>query len=118
MTPTKTARTIISSASLTAGNTSSGTIDLRTTFGATITVRITNGATGPTIAATATINISTDNSTWRKLTAVQSNTGNNVVTDIPVNIDASVLYAQVSITGNTAQAVTVESYAHELTSIA
>lgn len=117
MTPTKTARTIIASVSLPAGNTNSAARDLTTCFGGTIMTRVTNGATGPTVAATVTINVSVDGSTWRKLVAIQSNTGNNVITDIPVNIDASIMHVQVSITGNTAQAVTVESYFQELTSI-
>jgi len=115
-TATKTARTLIASASLAVAGTASGSLDLRTTFGALVTVRVTNGGTGPTVAPTVTINVSTDNGTWRQYTAVQSNTGNSVVTDFVFDIPATVMYVQVSITGNTGQAVTVEALAHEFTS--
>lgn len=117
MTATKTARTIITSASLSAGNTASGVFDLHTALGGLLTVRITNGATGPTVAPTVTINVSNDNSVFRKFASAQADTGNSTVTDFTFQIPSSVLYAQVSITGNTAQAVTVESLGHELTSI-
>lgn len=114
---TKNARTIISSASLSAGNTASGSVSLTTALGLLITVRITNGSTGPTVAPTVSINVSTDNSTWRLLTSSQSQTGNSVTTDFSFLVPPEAIYAQVSITGNTAQAVTVEAFGHELTSV-
>lgn len=111
-----TARTVIASASLSAGNTAVGALDVRTTFGGIVTVKITNGATGPSTAPTVTINVSTDNSNWIKLTSTQSNLGNNVVTMMVFDISKT-MYFQCSITGNVAQAVTVEALFHEITSI-
>ena len=117
MNAAKVARTLIASSTLAVAGTSTATWDLRTCLGGVATVRVTNGGTGPTIAPTVTVNISTDGSTWRKLTAQQSDTGNSVVTDMVFDLPAAALYAQISITGNTGQSVTVESYGHELRGI-
>lgn len=117
-TVTKTARTIQSSTSNSAGGTTtSSTWTLTTAFGGTLTVRITNGSTGPTVGCTATINISTDNSTWRTWGAVTADVTNNGIYDFAWDIPASVMYLQVVFAGNTNQAVTVEAYGQEITSI-
>jgi len=119
MTATKTARSIIASqtqAALAAAVT--GAWDLHTALGGLLTVRITNGATGPTIGSTVTVNVSTNNSTWRKLAAVTAGVANSEVDDFPFTIPPETMYVQVSIVGNTGQTVTIEALGHELTSIA
>jgi hypothetical protein len=118
MAATKTASTLIASQSLAAGGAAvTGILNLLTAYGATITARLTNGGTGPTIAATVTINISTDGTTWRQFAAATGGVSNSEVDDFTFQIPPSVMYAQVSIVGNTGQAVTIESFAHTLTTI-
>jgi len=118
MQATKTARTIITSQSLAAGaGAVTGTWNGTTSLAALLTARITNGATGPTIGCTVTVNVSNDNSTWRKLTAVTAGTSNNEIDDFAFVIPDATMYVQVSIGGNTGQAVTIEALLHELTSV-
>jgi hypothetical protein len=119
MTATKTLRTLQSSASNAAGATTTGTaLDLRTAFGGLLIAVVTNGATGPTVAADLVVEVSGDNSVWHEYARLTSNTGNNVVTLFRVPIPEAVMYVRTKFTGNTGQAVTVEAYLHELTSVA
>ena len=116
---TKTARTLQASASNGAGaTTNSSTWDLRTAFGGTLQGRITNGGTGPTVGCSMVTEISTDGSAWRTYATQTAPTTNSAVTDFEVILPRDVLYARATFTGNTGQAVTVEAYGHELTSIA
>jgi hypothetical protein len=118
MTATKTLRTLQSSASNSAGGTTTGSaLDLRTAFGGLLLAVITNGATGPTIACDLVVEVSGDNSVWHEYVRLTSNTGNNIVTTFRAPIPETVMYVRSKFTGNTGQAVTVEAYLHELTSI-
>lgn len=116
-TAVKTARTVVASATLTATSTTTGAWNLTTAFGGVLTMRITNGGTGPTIPCTATVNVSTDNSTWRKFAAFTAGVTNSAVYDFAIEVPAGTMYAQTSFNGNTAQSVTIEATGHELTSI-
>jgi hypothetical protein len=117
-TATKTARTVVASASLSASTSTSGTWNGTTALGATLTLRILNGATGPTVAPTITVKTSNDNSTWRLLTTINGTTGNNDDDQYTVTIDPSVMYVQVTFTqGASGQSVTVEALIQEMTSI-
>lgn len=118
MAATKSASTIQASASNTAGSTTtSSSLDLRTAYGAGIMVKITNGATGPTVACTATVNVSSDDSTWKYLQAATAGVANNGVYTFVFDVPAWAMYAQVVFTGNTGQTVTVEAFAQVLTAI-
>jgi hypothetical protein len=119
MAATKTKRTIIAAAtSNSAGGTTNGTeLDLSTKYGAIVTCRITNGATGPTIAADFVVYVGSATGEKREFSRQTSATGNNTVTDFAVEIPPGVMFVNVDITGNTAQAVTAEVFAQELTTI-
>lgn len=117
-TATKTARTLQSSASNAAGGTTTGSsIDLTTALGMQVTAKVTNGATGPTVACTFKIEISNNNSAWKTHFEAAARTGNSVVTEWSVTVGPEIMYARSVFTGNTGQAVTVEAFGHELTSI-
>jgi hypothetical protein len=118
MATTKAATTIQASATNTAGSTTtSSTLDLSDDYGAGIMVKITNGATGPTIACTATCNVSSDGSTWKYFQSATGGTANNGVYQFAFDLPAWVMQAQVVFTGNTGQSVTVEAFAQALTAI-
>lgn len=117
-TATKTARTLQSSVSNAAGGTKTGgTVDLSTAFGMLVTGRVTNGATGPTVGCDFVLEVSHDGTDWFEFSRLVSDPGNSAVSEFAVELPASVIKARSLFEGNTGQAVTVESYGHELTSI-
>lgn len=117
-TANKTARTLQSSGSNSAGGTTNGTgLDLRTTFGGLAMGRITNGGTGPTVGCDFVIQTSTDNSTWREYARQTAGTTASQSYDFPIEVPPSVMYVRSVFTGNTGQAVSVECSFHELSSI-
>lgn len=120
MAATKTKRTIIAAAtSNAAGATTNGTeLDLSTKYGAVVTCRITNGATGPTIGADFVVYVGSATGEKREFSRQTAPTGNNAVTDFVVEIPPPAMFVNVDITGNTAQAVTAEVFAQELTGVA
>jgi hypothetical protein len=120
MAATKTGAALVTSqscAAATAVNGITGTKDLTTAYGATVTARVTNGGTGPTVACQVNLDISTDNSTWRNFAIATAPTTASAVTDFVFQIPETVNYCRLGFGGNTAQAVTVESYVHTLTAI-
>lgn len=123
---TKTARTIVASASNAAAGTTRGRLDMNAVQGGGfLTIKMTNGGTGPTVQCTANILIA-HNATlpaaasagtdWKTIASYGGGTTASAVTEIGVPIDPSIMCLEVEFTGNTAQAVTVEAYLSELTS--
>jgi hypothetical protein len=122
---TKTARTIVSAQSVAAAATVRGAIDLRTAMGGLLTMKVTNGATGPTIACSATVSVAHDNgatpatgaegATWKRLFAFAGTTVNNDATQWSLDVPPGVMHLQVEFSGHTAQAVTVEALLSEIT---
>lgn len=119
MAATKSLSTIIAAAtSNSAAGTTTGTaVDLTTKYGALITGLITNGGTGPTVQATATVEVSGDNINWKTFYQIGGGTTASLVTPFSCRIPAPVMYARVTVTGNTVQAVTCEAFAHVLVSV-
>ena len=119
MAATKTLRTIIAAAtSNSAGSTTTGTvIDLTTKYGGFLTIKITNGGTGPTVAASAYIYVSGDNSNFKLVTTLAATTTNSLAHEWGIEIPPSVMYLRVDVKDNTAQAVTCEAFLNELTTI-
>lgn len=128
ITLTKTARTVVSSQSAAVGTPVRGTVDLRTAQGGLLTMKITNGATGPTVAATATVSIAhnagatptagAEGSDWKRLYQVAGTTTNSDVQQWAIDIPPGVMHLQVAFADNTGQAVTVEAFLSEITSAA
>lgn len=122
----KTARTIVASASNAAAGTTRGAIDLETTYGGYLTLKMTNGATGPTVQCTANVLIA-HNATlpatasagadWKTIASIGGGTTNNGVTEFSIPIDHSIMALEVEFTGNTGQAVTVEAFLSELSTL-
>ena len=115
---TKTARTFQTSASNSAAGTTTGSaVTLTTALGCLITAKITNGATGPTVGCDFVVEVSNDNSAWKTYSRQTAGTANNLVSEFAVDLPPATMYARSKFTGNTAQAVTVEAFGHELTSL-
>ena len=122
---TKTARTVVASASNAAASTTRGTVDLRTAQGGLLTMKITNGGTGPTVQcegrvlvahnAGATPTAASAGSDWKTLWRFGGGTTASAVTEQSFVADASIMHLEVEFTGNTGQAVTVEAYLSEIT---
>ena len=122
----KTARTVVASASNTAGSTTRGTIDLETTYGGLLTMKITNGATAPTVqcegrvlvAHNATLPAAASAGTdWKTVYTFGGGTTNDGVTEMSYIVDTSVMALEVEFTGNTGQTVTVEAFLSELSTV-
>ncbi len=124
MAKTLTRTVLVSSASLSAGSTQRGRIDLSTFDGGSVTFSITNGATGPTIqcegrilvahkdtAMPAAASEGTGDLDWKQIYAIGGGTTNNATTRGYYTFGPGIAYLEVEFTGNTAQAVTIEAHA-------
>ena len=127
-TATKNPRTLIAAAtSNTAGSTTRGTLDLRTTFGGLLTIKLTNGGTGPTIQAQANVLVAHNSGStptagsagtdWKTLASFGGGTTASAVTEQAIIIDQSVMHLEVEVTGNTGQAVVCEAFLSEMTNV-
>lgn len=117
--PAKNARTLQSSATNTAGGTTTGTaLDLTTRFGGLATLVITNGGTGPTVACDAVLETSRNNSNWYEFSRQTAPTTASAVAVFNVVVPDAVMYLRSVFVGNTGQSVTVEAYYQEMTSVA
>ncbi len=125
-TATKTARILVASTSNGAGSTTRGLVDLTTAFGGTLTAKISNGGTGPTVQAVVNVLIAHDatqpadgsaGSYWKTIFSAGNGTAANTVGEWCLDIPIGVMQLEVEFTGNTSQAVTVEAYFSELTSV-
>lgn len=117
---TKNLRTIQASATNTAGSTTTGSaVTLTTASGGVVVWKVTNGATGPAVGCTVTLQYSGDNSTWYDVfTAVAGIANNGIYSNPAWTIPIGVMYCRVKFSGNTSQSVTVEAYLMEATSFA
>lgn len=124
-TAVKAARTLVASASLAAGGTTRGTLDMRADHGGMLTMRITNGATGPTVQCEgrvliahndgATPTAASEGADWKTLFRFGGGIAANAVTPTSFDVPAGVQHLEVEFTGNTGQAVTVEAFMSEIT---
>lgn len=122
----KTARTIVASTSNAAGATTRGTLDLEAAYGGLLTIKMTNGGTGPAaqcqcnilVAHNATLPAAgSRGADWKTIASYGGGTTANAITEVPLPIDPAVMALEVEFTGNTSQAVTVEAFLSELTSV-
>ena len=126
---TKNPRTLVAAATSNAATaTTRGTLDLRTAQGGLLTLKITNGATGPTVqcegrvlvahTAGATPAAASAGADWKTLWRFGGGVTANAVTEQSMVLDPSVMHLEVEFTGNTGQAVLVEAFLSEITSVA
>lgn len=122
----KTPRTIVASVSNAAAGTTRGTIDLETTYGGLLTMKITNGATGPAVQCEGRVLVA-HNATlpaaagagadWKTVYTFGGGVVANAITEMSYQIDPAVMALEVEFTGNTNQAVTVEAFLSELSTV-
>lgn len=122
---TKTARTLVASASNTAGSTTRGTLDMRTTQGGLLTLKITNGGTAPTLQCEGRVLVAHNAGTtptaasagtdWKTLWKFGGGVTASAITERSFDVGPGVMHLEVEFTGNTGQAVTVEAYLSEIT---
>jgi len=126
-TAVKTARTLVAAAtSNAAAATTRGTLQLATALGGILTFKMTNGATGPTVQCTANVLVAHNASLptaasagtdWKTIYTVGNGTGNSVIGEFSYTVGPEVYNLEVEFTGNTAQAVVVEAFFSEVTSV-
>lgn len=120
MASTKTVTVLDNNVTLTAGGADhdSNVWDLADGYGGTLHIKITNGATGPTIAAQALVQVSPDNSNFYRFGgALIATLGNNVVTSWSIAIPPGIKYAKVTSGSNTGQNCTIRVEGSELAAI-
>jgi len=118
MASTKTSKTLYASASLaasTAVNTTEWT--MTTCYGGLAAVKLTNGATAPTTAPVVKFYVGEASGTKRLLYQAAGDTTNSSVSDIICEIPPSAMYCNITITNGATNAITVEAYGQELTTI-
>lgn len=114
----KTLNTLKDNVSVSAGSSTSATVDLRTAHGGLLSVQIKNGATGPTLPCVAYIGISHNTGTtpsasttwgtdWFPLATLYGTITNGDVRSFPpVEVPAGVQHLEVVFIGHTGQAIT------------
>ena len=116
----KTIRTLQASASNAVGSTttSSSWTQLATALGGTVNATVINGATGPTVGCDCVVQTSADGgTTFREYSRQTAPTTALQATTFNVPILPGFPLARVVFAGNTGQAVTVEAFGAEETSI-
>jgi hypothetical protein len=118
MATTKVASSILVSVSNAAAATkTSSSLNLTAAYGALILAKVTNGSTAPTTAATVTVNVSSDGSTWRVFAVQSAGLAASGIYSMAFDIPLSAMFVEVVFAGNTGQAVTVEALAEYTTGI-
>ena len=124
---TKTERTLVAAGtSNSAAGTTRARLDLTSAYGGILTVKMANGATGPTVGCTCNVLIAHSSTLpaagsagadWKTIVSFANGTTSNLVSEQSYPVGPEVMHLEVEFTGNTAQAVTVEAYFSEITSI-
>ena len=118
MASTKTAKTLGASASLAAATSRNETEwDMSTAYGGLACVRLTNGGSAPTTAPVVKFYVGESTGTKRLLYQAAGDTVNSSVNDIVCEIPPSAMFVNITVTNGATNAITVESYGQELTSI-
>jgi hypothetical protein len=119
MVATKTSCTLLTSQSLAAATSINATteLNLSTAYGALVTVKLTNGASAPTTAPTVTVYVGEATGVKRKFYQVAGDTVASSVNDFVCEIPAPGMFVNVTILNGATNAITVEAYAQELTTI-
>ena len=126
-TAVKTARTLVAAAtSNAAAATTRGTLQLATALGGILTFKMTNGGTGPTVQCTANVLVAHNaalptaasrGTDWKTVYSVANGTVASTIGEWSYTVGPEVYNLEIEFTGNTAQAVVVEAYFTEITSV-
>lgn len=118
MAATKTAKTLYASASLAAATSVNATEwSMTTAYGGLAAVKLTNGATAPTTEPVVKFYVGEATGVKRLLYTATGDTVNSSVTDLICEIPASAMFVNVTITNGATNAITVEAYGQELSTI-
>jgi len=90
---------------------------MTTAYGGLAAVKLTNGATAPTTAPVVKFYVGESTGTKRLLYTASGDTVNNSVNDLVCEIPASAMFCNVTITNGATNAITVEAYGQELTTV-
>jgi len=118
MAATKSAATLLTSQSLAAATAVNATeLNLSTAYGALVSVKLTNGGTAPTTAPVVQFFTGEATGIKRLFYAASGDTVNSSVNNINCDMPAEAMFVNVTITNGATNAITVESYAQQLTGI-
>lgn len=116
MAATHASHTILASTSNAAAASTNGTeVDKTGEYGMLVCGKCTNGATGPTVACQINVYVGEATGVKRLFQTLVFDLGNAAVSERVCQIPESAMFVNVTFTGNTVQAVTVECYAQSLT---
>jgi hypothetical protein len=123
----KTVRTLVAAGtSNAAAGTTRGTLQLSTPLGGILTLLMTNGASAPTVQCTANVLIAhnaalptaaSQGVDWKLIYSVGGGVTANALTPGYWEFGPGVMNLEVEFTGNATNAVTVEAFVSEITSI-
>lgn len=112
----KSARTLTANAALAVGAASQGALDLTASYGLSGTARIVPAGT-LTTGCLFTLDVSNDGTTWRNWMATTSGLASGVVYDYQWSLPPEIMHIRATFSGHVGNAVAVDCYGHELTSI-
>lgn len=115
---TKTAKTLLASQALAAAAVVNATEwSTITAYGGLLGIKLTNGATAPTTAPVVKIYIGESTGTKRLFYTASGDTVNGSVNDVVCEIPASAMFVNAQVTNGATNAITVEAYGQELTTV-
>lgn len=120
---TKSAVSVLASASAAAGSTKAApgaagaAIDCRAYYGGELTYKITNGGSAPVAACALTFQASPNGTDWFDYQTVGGDTIASSITSGSILLDRGVLYVRAIAYGNTTNAVTVEAGLQAVTAV-
>ena len=118
MPTTHTAKTLLTSQSLAAAASVNTTEwDNSVKYGGMAYVKLTNGAAGPTTAPVVKFYVGEATGIKRLLYQASGDTANSSINDIGCEIPPSAMFVNITITNGATNAITVEAYAQELTTL-
>lgn len=118
MAATKTAKTLLTSQSLAATIGVFATEwSMSTAYGGLVGIKLTNGSTAPTTAPVVKIYVGEATGVKRLFYTASGDTVNSNATDIVCEIPASAMFVNITITNGATNAITVEAYGQELTTV-
>lgn len=122
---TKSAVTVLASASIAAGGTKASpvtagigaSVNCAAYYGGELTWKITNGASAPGVAANLTFQVSHDGTNWCDYYTVGGDTTASGVNSGSILLDRGVMHLRAIAYGNTTNAVTAEAYLQAVTGL-
>jgi hypothetical protein len=121
----KSAVTVLTSASIAAGGTKASpstggagsAIDCRTYYGGELTWKITNGGSAPGVAMSMTFQASHDGTNWYDYYTAAGDTTASSINSGSIVLDRGVMYVRALAYGNTTNAVTAEAQLQAVTGL-